>query len=159
MDCSKVLETAYEEESASFFSQVQVWLHTLFCQSCAQKIELYHSARTLMRQDFLSSGIARTINNVNIEESIMAKIAKEEFENEPNAAAGILSTRGWIITGIVIFVSFATAFFGMDFKNVANETGSSFLLPIGILFGIVLTTYCAFFIGSHLKELTEHFGL
>ena len=35
----------------------------------------------------------------------------------------------------------------------------SFLLPVGITIGVVLTTYGALFIGSHLKELSERFGL
>jgi hypothetical protein len=35
----------------------------------------------------------------------------------------------------------------------------SFLLPVGITFGIVLTSYGALFIGSHLEEFSERFGL
>jgi hypothetical protein len=35
----------------------------------------------------------------------------------------------------------------------------SYLLPVGITIGIVLTSYGALFIGSHLKELSERFGL
>jgi hypothetical protein len=35
----------------------------------------------------------------------------------------------------------------------------SFLLPVGITVGIVLTSYGALFIGGHLKELSERFRL
>jgi len=56
-------------------------------------------------------------------------------------------------------VSLITAFFGLDFKNLASESGISFLLPMGITIGIILTTYGALFISSHLNELSERFGL
>jgi len=151
MDCSKILEMAYEED-LNIIDNAQVWLHSFFCQECAQKIQLYKSARAAMRTDFFAFNI-----NSN-EESIMAKIAAEQQEEEMQAP-GLLSTRGWVIAGLLIVISFATAFFGLDFQNAANANGISFMLPIGIIFGIVLTSYCALFIGSHLKEFTERFGL
>jgi hypothetical protein len=33
------------------------------------------------------------------------------------------------------------------------------MIPIGITIGIMLTGYGALFIGSHLKEFSERFGL
>jgi hypothetical protein len=47
----------------------------------------------------------------------------------------------------------------MNFVAIANSEGSSFLLPVGITIGIVLTCYGALFIGSHLKELSSRFRL
>ena len=90
----------------------------------------------------------------------MAKVAAEEIEAEETyAVPGGISTRAWVISGFIIFISLATAFFSFDFQNIASETGISFLLPVGIIVGIILTTYGALFIGSHLKELSERFGL
>ena len=152
MDCSNILEMAYEED-LNIIDNAQIWLHSLFCQECAQKIQLYKSARAVMHRDFF------TFNINSNEDSIMAKIAAEQQEEERQAVPGLLSTRGWVIAGLVIVISFATAFFGLDFQNAANTNGISFMLPIGIIFGIVLTSYCALFIGSHLKEFTERFGL
>jgi hypothetical protein len=88
----------------------------------------------------------------------MEKIALEK-DIEPYAVPGGISTRGWVIAGLVILVSLATAFFGLDFQKIAHELGMSFLLPVGITIGIILTVYCVFFIGSHIKELTERFDL
>jgi hypothetical protein len=85
--------------------------------------------------------------------------AAEEDLPQTEDIPGGLSTRGWVIAGFIILVSMATAFFGLDFQKLAQETGTSFLLPIGITIGIVLTTYGALFIGSHLQELSERFGL
>ena len=119
----------------------------------------YKDARKIMREDFFPP-------SPELEDSIMSRIAMEEQSNpvykENEIAfyfpAGI-STRGWVIAGIIILVSLITTFFGLDFQDLVNESGTSLMLPIGITIGIVLTTYGAFFIGSHLKELSERFGL
>jgi hypothetical protein len=134
--------------------QIQIWLHTFFCQECAFEIERYETARHIMRNSFFPP-------SPHLEDSIMAKITIDEelSENVPYAIPGGLSTKGWIIAGLIIVVSLGTSFFGLDFQKIADETGISFLLPFGITAGIVLTSYCAFFIGSHIKELTERFGL
>jgi hypothetical protein len=140
------------EESMPLFSQLQVWVHTFFCQDCAEKIARLEAARNVMRYDFFPSP------PICLEDSIMEKIELEE-DIEPYAVPGGISTKGWVIAGLVIFISLATAFFGLDFQKIAHETGKSFLLPVGITIGIILTVYCVFFIGSHIKELTERFDL
>jgi hypothetical protein len=139
------------ENSMPLLSQIQVWAHTLFCSDCAEEIERYQTAITIMKEDFFPP-------SPDIEDSIMAKIDAEQADEE-YAAPGGISTQGWVIAGVVILVSLVTAFFGLDFKRLALESGMSFMLPVGITIGIVLTTYGALFIGSHLKELSERFGL
>jgi hypothetical protein len=142
------------EDSIPLLDQIQIGLHTFFCQGCAQQIERFEMTRRIMHIDFFPP-------SPYLEDSIMTKIAAEEEYTEMSnyAIPGGLSTRGWIITGLIIVLSLTTVFFGLDFQKLANETGMSFLLPIGITIGIVLTSYGAFFIGSHLKELTERFDL
>ena len=153
MECSKILDMVYEDDSMPLLNQVQVWAHTFFCSACAQKIKIYEAARLIMKNDFFQPAES-------LENSIMTKVfAEEEQAKEAFATPGGISTRGWVIAGIIILVSFASAFFGLDFQNLASEWGMSFMLPMGITIGIVLTTYGALFIGSHLKELSERFGL
>jgi len=97
-----------------------------------------------------------------LEDAIMAAVAAEEgklLEAEAAQWSGGFSTRGWVIAGIVMLVSLATAFFNLDFNRLALDAGRSFLVPVGITTGIALTCYGALFIGSHLKELTERFDL
>jgi hypothetical protein len=143
----------YEDEPLPVLKQIQIWLHVFLCPDCAAKIERLQSARKIMSEDFFPA-------SPDIEDAVMAKVSAEEETLQPQyeIPAG-LSTRGWIISGLIIFISLATAFFGFDFKALASEHGMSFLLPVGITVGIVLTTYGVIFIGSHLKELTERFGL
>jgi len=116
-----------------------------------EKMEHYQSAKTIMKEDFFPP-------SPNLEDSIMAKIEAEQ-EESAYAPVGGLSTHGWVIAGVIILISLVTSFFGLDFQQLALKSGMSFMLPIGITIGIVLTTYGALFIGSHLKELSERFGL
>jgi len=146
-----------QDDSLSFLDQIKIWLHTLFCPICAEKIERFETARNIMKEDFFPSSLAGQSWS-SLEDSIMSKIAAEE-ETETHIIPAGISTRGWVIAGLIIFISLTTAFFGFDFKTIAYEMGVSFLLPVGIIIGIFLTTYGALFIGSHLKELTERFGL
>jgi hypothetical protein len=151
------MDMVYEwsEDTMPLPNQIQVWLHTFICPNCAQEIERFEVSKAIMREDFFPP-------SPDLEDSIMARAAIEDEQTdteESHAVPGGLSTRGWVIAGLIILVSLATAFFGLDFQNLADETGMSFLLPVGITVGIVLTTYGALFIGSHLKELTERFGL
>jgi len=156
MNCPEILDMVYEEsDSMPLFNQIRVWFHTIICPSCAQEIERYHVSKSILKNEFfpISPGL---------EESIMAKIDtldEEKDIKDAYAVPGGLSTRGWVIAGLIIFISLATSFFGFDFRHLTDESGMSFLLPVGITIGIVITTYGALFIGSHLKELSERFGL
>ncbi|MCL2412181.1 MAG: peptidoglycan-binding protein [Treponema sp.] len=165
MNCSKIMDLVYEYSGNNhraalempLFLQIRVGLHTLTCQNCARQIELFKKTRNILSTDFFPP-------SPNMEDSIMAKLYFEETENEKQSESacafpGGLHTRGWIIAGIVIMVSLVTAFFGLDFQYIANESGMSFMLPMGMTIGIALTVYGVFFIGSHLKELSERFGL
>ena len=143
------------EDSMPLLYQIQVWLHTIICPNCAQEIERYQATRNIMREDFFPP-------SPDLENAIMAKVKVEDVlpeTEESYASVGGLSIRGWVITGFIILLSLATVFFGLDFQKVADETGTSFLLPIGITIGIMLTSYGAFFVGSHLKEFSERFDL
>jgi len=102
-----------------------------------------------------------------LETAVMSMInAEEEAANTAEIAEamnaeiiGGFSIRGWIIAGIVMLLSLATVFFGLEFNKVALIAGMAFTIPIGITIGIALTSYGALFIGSHLKTLSNRFGL
>ncbi|MDR2049275.1 MAG: peptidoglycan-binding protein, partial [Treponema sp.] len=112
----------------------------------------FEDARELLVSGFIPSSPDFT-------DAIMDKIYAEEQGEEVFDIPGGVSTRGWVIAGIIILVSLATSFFGGDFISIAASQGSSFLLPLGILIGIIVSAYGALFIGSHLKELSERFRL
>jgi len=157
MTCREVMDKIVEssgDEPLPIVTHLHVFLHLLFCYRCAEEAKKFEAFREIMRADFFPP-------SPELEETIMAKLPPEgeEAPGFTGMVPGGLSTRLWVIAGFFILVSLATSFFGMDFIKVANAQGSSFLLPVGITIGTVLTGYGALFIGSHLKELSSRFGL
>ena len=155
MNCKKIIDMFYEDDDLTILNQIRIGLHTFFCSGCANEIEKYEAARALIREDFFRVP-------PDIEDAIMARInieTNEEAAEISNPVPGVLSTRRWVIAGVILMVSLVTVFLGLEFKILASESGMSFLLPMGITIGILVTTYGALFIGSHLKELSERFGL
>jgi hypothetical protein len=166
MTCHDIMDKIYEysgEESMPLLLRLRIAVHLFFCPDCAQEFERFEVTRDIMKNDFFPSAPGCT-------EPVMLRVmqedtgsaaedaAEESLEDFPLPAEGI-SFRGWVITGLVVLLSLSSAFFGLDFGRIAASEGMSFLLPVGITIGAVLTCYGALFIGSHLKELSERFGL
>jgi len=155
MNCGMVLDKVYDHEKMSLITRIRIGMHLIVCPSCAQEIERFEVCRDILQSEFFPS-------SPDMEETVMAMIAAEEAEApeaQETEVPGGFSTKGWIIAGLAMFVSLATAFFGLGFSKVARASGMSFMLPIGITIGLLLTGYGALFIGSHLKEFTNRFGL
>jgi len=154
MSCAKILDLVYEQEDMSLFNRIRVGLHLMVCPDCAQEVERFEVCRDILHNDFMFPA-------PDIEDSVLSMISDEEENVEACEAEvpGGFSIRGWIIAGIVMLVSLATVFFGLEFNKIALIAGIAFTIPIGITIGIALTSYGALFIGSHLKDLSERFGL
>jgi hypothetical protein len=159
MTCNDLLDKVYEFSGASslpFLFRLRVKLHCLVCPQCAQELERFQLAQDILRDDFFPSG-------ADFADAVMKKLYAEGplemgAEGVYGEEAGV-SFRGWVITGLILLISLVSSFFGMDFIKIAAREGSSYLLPMGITIGAALSCYGAIFIGSHLKELSEHFGL
>ena len=154
MNCHDVMDTIYEfegTETLPVITQIRIQFHILHCSRCAAEVDKLETARSLMRESFFPP-------HPELEDRIMQSIDLEEQQEALHEAAGV-SFRSWVITGLIILVSLATSFLGMDFIKVADDWGSSFLLPVGITIGAVGTAYGALFIGSHIKELSNRFNL
>jgi hypothetical protein len=143
------------EKPFSFLDRLEVAIHVLFCPSCAEKIARLEAAEDLMRTGFFPSAPS-------LGDAVMSRIMEEPDRVMPEIVQEgppELSLRRWVITGFIVLVSLGTAFFGINFEKVAQSQGASFLLPVGLTIGVVITSYGALFIASHLKELTDRFGL
>ena len=153
MDCKTVLDTAYvNEEDLSIFTQILIGIHLMSCTDCARELKNLRHIHEIMKTDFLPP-------SPNFEGLIMERLYEENgLDQETDAPAGF-SFIGWVTIGFFILFSLSSSFFGVDFIKMANTEGLSFLLPVGITIGIVLTCYGAVFIGSHLKELSARFKL
>jgi hypothetical protein len=155
MTCRKVMDKFLEstgDRPLSLWERLEIGVHILHCSRCAREIEALEKAQDLMKTDFFPAAVP------GLEERVMEQIYREEPAALIEAPAGV-SFRSWVITGIIVLVSLATVFLGLDFKEVASAGGSSFLLPLGLTIGLIVSGYGALFIGSHLKELSERFNL
>lgn len=152
MSCERIMDKVYEQEDMPFLGQLRIGLHLFVCPDCAIRVERLEQCREILREDFMPA-------SPKLENSIMAAIAAEEgaLETKEAVVPGGFSIKGWVVAGLVLLFSLATIFFGMEANNIA--AGMSFMLPIGITIGIVVTVYGALFIGSHLKKLSARFGL
>jgi hypothetical protein len=161
MNCARVLDKVYEysggepHDTMPLLTRIFIGMHLLICPDCAQEVERFEVCKDILQNDFLPSAPPE------LEDNVMAILTADEDESEAELVehSGGFSNRGWVIAGLVMLVSFATAFFGFNFNEVALAAGLSFMIPIGITIGIVLTCYGALFIGSHLKEFIERFDL
>jgi hypothetical protein len=139
--------------------RILTWLailpHRLYCSRCNERLRQLEEAREFMKTGFFPSA-------PDFEERVM-KLVREQSAlgevPEPLGEVPAISFRGWIITGCIVLLSLGSAFFGMDFTQVAANEGSSFLVSIGLTIGMVVTGYGALFIGTHLKELSIRFRL
>jgi hypothetical protein len=148
------MDTIYEYErgkSLSLLAKAKIELHLLFCPRCSKELEDLEYLYDIMKTDFLPS-------SPNLEEIIMESLGEETHTLEKADIPGF-SYRIWVIIGFFMLFSLLSSFFGMDFIKIADTEGLSFLLPVGLTIGIVLTGYGAFFIGSHLNELSARFKL
>jgi hypothetical protein len=137
-----------------FLSRLEIALHIIFSSRYARKYLRLEATREILRSDFFPPV-------PKFEDSIMELINTESVEilQEEQSSIYEVSFRGWVITGFVVLISLVTSLFGINLVRVIPDFGSSFLLPIGITIGVVVTVYGAIFIGSHLKELSDRFGL
>jgi hypothetical protein len=165
MTCHEIMDKIYEYagEPMPLLLHIRIALHLFLCPDCARELERFEVARDILRTGFFPP-------SPDFEETVMDRLRREapfEFPGpegeETGVPAGIpetgVSFRGWVVTGLVALFSLSTSFFGFNFGRLAASEGVSFLLPVGITIGVVLTCYGALFIGSHVKELSERFGL
>ena len=155
MDCHTVMDTVYEAEKDSplpLLTQLQIDLHVLFCPGCAGELRNLRYLEEIMKTDFFPVP-------PDFGDRLMERLGEESaMEEETDAPAGF-SFRLWVIIGFFVLFSLSSSFFGVNFVQIADTQGSSFLLPVGLTIGMILTCYGALFIGSHLKELSARFRL
>jgi hypothetical protein len=160
MHCNEVLDKVYESmgEPLPLLDKMMITFHRMWCTRCDEELEKLEYALELLHTDFFPQAPS-------LEDSIMEQLTGELFDVVPSLSpedqleSTGLPLRGWIIIGCIVLISLSTVFFGVDFADTAARFGSSFLLPVGITIGGVLTGYGAIFIASHLKELSERFRL
>ena len=160
IDCRNVMDIVYdEEEDIPVFLQIQLNLHILFCETCTVQVKTLQKFKEVVQNDFFPP-------SPQVEDLIMEKLYMEadygdllSSSREIIAEPAGFSIKSWIIIGLIVLLSLTAPVLGLNFSQIAASEGSSFLLPIGLTIGLIVTCYGAIFIGSHLKELSDRFGL
>ena len=159
MNCDTVMDTVYMSDKDNSLPQIiqfRIALHLMFCANCAGELRNLQRVEEIMKTDFLAP-------SPGFEDVLMERLYEEagdeaDIDVKIEAPAGF-SFRLWVFVGSFVLISLSSSFFGLNFIEIAAVKGSSFLLPVGITVGVALTCYGAMFIGSHLKELSDRFGL
>ena len=148
----EAVDLSDKDDSVPLLDRVRIELHLLFCPECKLELKDLRRLEDIMKTDFIPPC-------PDLEESVMECLYREAGSEEKIDAPAGFSFRGWVFTGFFVLLSLSSSFFGINFGVIANEKGMSFLLPVGITIGLVLTCYGAFFIASHLEELSTRFRL
>jgi hypothetical protein len=155
MRCKEYEAILYENDEPGMGERFLMAVHILLCGRCAVRSRRYEKARALLAENFFPPC-------ADFSGAIMGRIEDDARYDEAETVFGIpggIPTKGWIVVGLLVLFSLTSAFFGSDFMSIASLAGSSFLLPLGIIVGIIVSAYGALFIGSHLKELSQLFKL
>lgn len=159
MTCDRAMDLFMEGndgERVPFIRSALARLHLLRCRKCSAEVQRLNRALELMRADFLpkaNDSIDPIMAAVRMEVAAQAARAVDEDAATP------VSTRNWAVGGLFIFASLAVFPLGQASGWLVRLFGSDLTFPIALTLGVVLTAYCALFIGSHLDELSERFGL
>jgi hypothetical protein len=156
MTCGEAMNKVYEalgERELPFPLRIRLTVHLYRCGRCAEEYrKLKTLTQTLAGNEFFPAAPSGNSDN------IMEKIERlEETKSSTERSVVPLSLRGWVIIGLIMLISLSSLVFGMDFMNIVSTQGRSFLLPVSLTIGCVVTGYGALFIGSHLKELSDRF--
>ena len=148
----ETIDLSEKDELLPLLTRIRIELHLLFCPECTRELRKLQRLEEIMKTEFIPLC-------PDFEKPVMECLYKEaDSEGKIDAPAGF-SFRGWVLIGFFMLLSLSSSFFGISFGVIASEEGLSFLLPVGITIGIVLTCYGALLIGSHLEELSTRFGL
>ena len=155
IDCGTVKDIFNESEMdrhLSVLDHIRMEFHLLLCPRCSAELRNLRYLEEIMRTDFFPA-------SPDFEELIMRRLPEDADIEEKNDVPAGFPLRGWVVIGFFVLISLSSSFFGINFVEIANAAGLSFLLPVGLTIGMVVTCYGALFISSHLKELSTRFRL
>ncbi len=159
MTCDRAMDLLIDEdhgEPIPLIDSIRLRFHLRSCAGCVAEADRLRSCAAVLVSGFLPPV-------PDLADSIMAavrlEVAAQAVRAVEEAAEEHVSYRNWVFGGAIIFASLAVFPLGQASGWLVRLLGSDLTFPIALTLGVVLTAYCALFIGSHLDELTERFGL
>lgn len=122
-------------------------LHIFRCPSCAAEAKRMKAAVLVLKGMLprLPADFSDAVANA--------------LRGAPGLEAAPVSFRNWVIVGATMLAATGLSPLGADFGWIKTVFGSGFLLPLNIVLGLILTGYCALFIGTHLTEFADRLKL
>lgn len=127
-----------------FIKSPNLAMHLASCSSCRKEARRMKAGLSILAT---AAKNRKSPAPPRVEKNIMELIVREAPLNNPGAQNPI-SFRDWIVVGFIILIGLCTLPFSSE---------APYMLIITV--SIFLTLYGSLFIGTHLEELSYHFGL
>ncbi|MDR2842811.1 MAG: hypothetical protein LBV52_06385 [Spirochaetaceae bacterium] len=164
MKCCSVKNYLYDfSYPENIIEKLHIMFHLLHCKECARDKRAVLKAKSIMQSSFLPAEESDELSDA-VMEMIWRKTKHSDLGDDlleqgfPDPLKEAFSFNVWVVAGVIIFVSLLLGCLGINFLD-SHDKGYSFLLPMGITIGGVITAYGALFIGSHIQELKKKIEL
>jgi predicted anti-sigma-YlaC factor YlaD len=150
MRCDDALHILSESDEGGFRG---LWarLHLMFCPECRELHE-----RELETMEALAVYNPFPVPK-NFADEIMARI--ELLEEQEPATHNPMPMSGWVGAGLLILLGMPLLQFSASHLWLKGQLGRALEVPLFIAMGIIITVYIALFIGTHLDDFMDRFGL
>ncbi|MBN2040815.1 MAG: hypothetical protein JW864_12300 [Spirochaetes bacterium] len=140
MKCKNAIQSFLDSEDSCYIP-FPARLHMVFCKSCRNEINT-------MRNIFNNAKYQPTPEiPVDMAGIIMDKISDSNIAFEKH-----ISFYRWLFAGLVISASMFLIPYSDSFAWLKQHFGSGLEIPVNIVLGLVVTSYAASFIGTHIDE-------
>lgn len=150
MRCDEALRIL-SESGAGGIRGLRARLHLVFCPGCRELLEREREAMAALAaynpfpapKDFA--------------DGIMARI-RYSAELDP-ASRNPVPMSGWVGAGLLILIGMPLLQFSASHLWLRGQLGRALEVPLFIAMGVIVTAYMALFIGTHLDDFMDRFGL
>ncbi len=147
MKCDKAISYYLQNDEIGRIP-FKVRIHTFFCPVCSGEImQLMLMFRLLEEKSIWEM-------DKDIKDNVMDKIQRQSVFAEKR-----ISGLKWVVIGIIIFASMFLINFSESFMWLKEQFGSSFVIPMSIVLGLVLTVYLMLFTSSNIDFLEKYLHL
>lgn len=145
MKC-ETFEERYDRTEEGAPLPASLAIHLARCPKCAARVEMRRRAILLYRLPASGEG-------ADIVDRVMAALP---FLERPRRE---MPLRNWVVTGLVLSASVVLVPAQGVFSRVIDTYGPQWMLPFVLVFGFSVAIFGAFFIVTHMNELSDRFGL
>ncbi len=153
MNCNEIIKKIMEADPNQPFSE-EIQEHIMNCNKCAQTARETERVIALLQRN----------NTVDVPPNLPEEIMKsvyciQEKEGIVPVKEHKMPLFNWIGAGFIILCSIMLLQFSTAFRWVKEAFGGTIEIAIGILLGSAVTIYALVFIATHVKSISDFFGV